>query len=159
MLQEKLVSQAGRRSCTLRISKTRREWSNISKIERLRLYILGIHIGHDSSASLIKDGKIVADVQEERFTRIKHYCGIPFKSLQYVLESQNITIEDIEAVAVPNVSPVPPLNFLLDLKNGRREKSKSDSLLYQLAYRAIGKRTFIVSLLNTLFNTNYRFAS
>jgi len=31
--------------------------------------ILGVHIGHDSSAALVVDGRIVADVAEERFTR------------------------------------------------------------------------------------------
>ena len=36
------------------------------------MVILGIHKGHDSSAAIIKDGKIIADVQEERFSRVKH---------------------------------------------------------------------------------------
>ena len=39
--------------------------------------VLGIHIGHDSSAALIVDGCIVADVAEERFNRIKHSCELP----------------------------------------------------------------------------------
>ena len=50
--------------------------------------ILGVHIGHDSSASLVIDGKIVADVAEERFNRIKHYAGLPRNAVNYCLNSQ-----------------------------------------------------------------------
>ena len=49
--------------------------------------ILGIHIGHDSSVALIRDGKIIADVAEERFTRTKHYAGLPIRSLEYCLKA------------------------------------------------------------------------
>jgi predicted NodU family carbamoyl transferase len=37
--------------------------------------ILGVYpatIGHDSNAALVKDGKLVAAAEEERFTRVKH---------------------------------------------------------------------------------------
>src|SRR5262245_12303718 len=84
--------------------------------------VLGIHLGHDSSAALIVDGKVVADVAEERFVRIKHYCDVPARSVAYCLKSQDLTIEDIDLVAVPTSSGVPDLNFLLDLKNGKQER-------------------------------------
>ena len=107
------------------------------------MYVLGIHIGHDSSVSLVKDGRIVADVQEERFTRTKHYCGLPIKAMQYSLDSQGMTIEDIDAVAIPTISAMPGLNFLLDLKHSRREKVITDSLLFQWAYSHIlGRSTW-----------------
>lgn len=83
--------------------------------------ILGIHIGHDSSAALVQDGKIVADVAEERFLRVKHYCGLPIQAVDYCLKSQNLTMADIDIVAVPAMGSVPDLNFLLDLKGARRE--------------------------------------
>ena len=36
-------------------------------------YVIGISCGyHDSAASLIKDGKVIAACEEERFTGIKH---------------------------------------------------------------------------------------
>jgi predicted NodU family carbamoyl transferase len=35
------------------------------------MIVLGVHAGHDSSAAIIKDGTIIADVQEERFNRQK----------------------------------------------------------------------------------------
>ena len=84
--------------------------------------ILGIHIGHDSSAALVVDGRIVADVAEERFTRTKHYCGLPIRALEYCLKSRKLTMEDIDALAVPAACSVPDLNFLFDLHGAKREK-------------------------------------
>jgi len=52
--------------------------------------ILGVHIGHDSSAALIQDGKSVADVAEERFNRIKHYGGMPLESIRFCLEQGDL---------------------------------------------------------------------
>jgi carbamoyltransferase len=84
--------------------------------------VLGIHIGHDSSAALVRDGRLVADVAEERFTRTKHYCGLPVHAVEYCLKSQGLTLEDIDAVAVPAAGSVLGLNFLLGLKGERQEK-------------------------------------
>ena len=84
--------------------------------------ILGIHIGHDSSAALVVDGKIVADVAEERFTRTKHYSGLPIGSIDYCLKSRGLTMAEIDMVAVPADCSVPDLNFLLDLKGAKQER-------------------------------------
>jgi carbamoyltransferase len=84
--------------------------------------VLGVHIGHDSSAALIRDGKIVADVAEERFVRIKHYSKLPLNSIEYCLKSQNITMNDIDIIAIPAAGVAPELNFLFDLKGAREEK-------------------------------------
>lgn len=60
------------------------------------MYILGIHVGHDSSAALVRDGEVLIDVQEERFVRIKHYAGIPLKSIEFCLKEEGITAEEID---------------------------------------------------------------
>lgn len=63
------------------------------------MYILGISAYyHDSSAALLKDGQIVAAAEEERFTRKKHDSSFPFNAIQYCLESQKISIDDITYV-------------------------------------------------------------
>ena len=64
--------------------------------------VLGIHIGHDSSVALVQNGKLVADVAEERFSRIKHFSGLPFKSLDYCLKAFNLTMDDIDLFADKN---------------------------------------------------------
>ncbi len=62
--------------------------------------VLGIHVGHDSNAALVVDGKVVACVLEERFVRIKHYCGLPLQAIEYCLAQANIDIDQIDAVAL-----------------------------------------------------------
>tara|TARA_R110002020_G_scaffold116549_1_gene267071 strand:+ start:511 stop:2307 length:1797 start_codon:yes stop_codon:yes gene_type:complete len=60
------------------------------------MYILGISsFYHDSGAALIKNGKILSAVQEERFTRIKHDNSFPYSSIDYCLNENNLKIEDI----------------------------------------------------------------
>ena len=62
--------------------------------------ILGIScFYHDSSAALLRNGKIVAAAQEERFTRKKHDTSFPINSVEYCLKSQNLTINDIDYIA------------------------------------------------------------
>src|SRR3989338_3973644 len=64
------------------------------------MYILGLScFYHDSSASLVKDGVVVAAAQEERFTRKKHDISFPKKAVQFCLEKENIKITDIDYIA------------------------------------------------------------
>src|ERR1700761_8252878 len=60
------------------------------------MYILGISAYyHDSAACLLKDGEIVAAVQEERFTRIKNDAAFPENSIRYCLDYAGITLGDV----------------------------------------------------------------
>ena len=62
-------------------------------------YILGIScFYHDSAAALLKDGDIIAAVQEERFSRKKHDARFPKNAIQYCLSSQGITLDDIQYI-------------------------------------------------------------
>lgn len=61
--------------------------------------ILGISAYyHDSAATLVIDGKIVAAVQEERFSRIKHDPAFPTQAIEYCLQEGKCKIEDLDAV-------------------------------------------------------------
>lgn len=63
-------------------------------------YILGISaFYHDSAVCLLRDGKILAAAQEERFTRIKHDASFPTQAVAYCLKEANISIDDVQAVA------------------------------------------------------------
>jgi carbamoyltransferase len=53
---------------------------------------------HDSSVSLVKDGKVVLAVEEERFSGIKHDSSFPHNSIKWIIEESNIKFEDIEEV-------------------------------------------------------------
>ena len=61
--------------------------------------ILGISCYyHDSAATIIVDNEIVAAVQEERFTRIKHTPDFPLNSIKFCLEETGLKIEELDAV-------------------------------------------------------------
>ena len=61
--------------------------------------ILGISaFYHDSAAALIIDDKIVAAVQEERFTREKHTSKFPVNAVKYCLEESGLSIDELDAV-------------------------------------------------------------
>ncbi len=93
------------------------------------MIVLGVHIGHDSSAALVIDGKVVADVAEERFKRIKHYNGLPLKSIDYCLSSQNLKIDDVDIIAVPGLALISDFNFLFELGLPVNPDSKIRNLL------------------------------
>jgi len=63
------------------------------------MYILGISCWyHDSAATLIADNKIIAAVQEERFTRIKQDSSFPKNSIKFCLKEAKISINEIDKV-------------------------------------------------------------
>ncbi len=53
---------------------------------------------HDSAAALIDNGKIVAAVQEERFTRKKHDSSFPVNAIEYCLDIGKLTMGDLDYV-------------------------------------------------------------
>lgn len=80
------------------------------------MLVLGIHAGHDSSCAVVKDGRIVADVQEERFNRVKHSKDVPVKALAYCLKAADVkSINDFDRVAIAGVASGAPLRALLRL--------------------------------------------
>src|SRR4051812_29903480 len=63
-------------------------------------YILGISaFYHDSAASLLRDGEIVAAAQEERFTRKKHDSRFPHHAIAYCLAEAGIAAHKLAYVA------------------------------------------------------------
>ena len=61
--------------------------------------ILGISaFYHDSAASILIDGKIIAAAQEERFTRIKHDANYPYHAVEFVLKYANLRLNDVDQI-------------------------------------------------------------
>ena len=59
--------------------------------------VLGVSFGyHDSSASLVIDGKLVAAAAEERFTRQKHDANFPTYAIEYCLERAGLNTEELD---------------------------------------------------------------
>ena len=64
------------------------------------MYILGISCYyHDSAACILKDGKVIAAVEEERFSRIKFDDGFPRLAIDYCMSEAGITTKDIDCIA------------------------------------------------------------
>jgi carbamoyltransferase len=61
--------------------------------------ILGISaFYHDSAACILKDGKIIAAAQEERFTRKKHDASYPKNAIEFVLNYANLKLSKVDQI-------------------------------------------------------------
>ena len=100
--------------------------------------ILGINAFHpDSSACLLINGKVVFAIEEERLNRIKHWSGMPLLSIKRCLLNANISINDIDFVAINHnpfsnifnkfkyfIKNTPYLNFYLEkFKNVKKKNN------------------------------------
>ncbi len=81
------------------------------------MLILGLNAYHaDSAACLIKNGRLVAAAEEERFRRMKHWAGLPTKAIDYCLKEGGVSLGEIEHIAVnrkPGVNNWRRLAFVL----------------------------------------------
>jgi carbamoyltransferase len=63
--------------------------------------VLGISAYHgDAAAALVVDGRLAAAVEEERFTRIKHWAGFPRESIRCCLDIAGLHPRDVEHFAI-----------------------------------------------------------
>lgn len=72
--------------------------------------ILGIHDGHNASAAIVADGKLISAASEERFSREKHHYGFPLNAIKAVLKDSGITMKNISQVAMATKT-LPPIYF------------------------------------------------
>ena len=64
-------------------------------------YILGLNaIGFNTSASLLKNGKLIGAIEEERLTRNKRTRRFPNLSIKYLLKKNNLKIKKIDATGI-----------------------------------------------------------
>ena len=109
--------------------------------------ILGLNVFHaDTSACILKNDKIVVAVEEERFTRIKHFTGFPKNSIDFCLKETSLKLEDIDHICVNfNNNYNFKEKFLFSLKN-----LNSANILNKL-FRIIKKRS-LSSLMKKFYN-------
>lgn len=63
--------------------------------------ILGIHFGHDAGATILRNGEIVAAINEERLSRTKNHTGFPALSIPYVMDKARMSHGMIDRIAIP----------------------------------------------------------
>lgn len=74
-------------------------------------YVLGLNTyDHDVSACLLRDGAIAFAIAKERITRAKHASGFYREVIDYCLEAEGITLDDVDLI-VRNcyILPVPEM--------------------------------------------------
>ncbi len=80
------------------------------------LIILGINAYHaDSSAAILVNGKLIAAIEEERFTRTKHWAGFPSNAISFCLKEAGITFDQVDHIAIGRDPKAKLLNKLLFL--------------------------------------------
>jgi carbamoyltransferase len=62
--------------------------------------IIGINFGHDAAATLIRNGKIVLSIEEEKISRVKQDYGWPKQAIAALLSQESLTPADIDVVAI-----------------------------------------------------------
>ena len=92
--------------------------------------ILGINAYHgDASAALLRDGELIAAVEEERFNRIKHWAGFPTESVRYCLSAGQLKPRDVDHVAI---SSNPRANFGRRLGFVLQSRRSAQAILYRI---------------------------
>ncbi|HPE71614.1 MAG TPA: carbamoyltransferase C-terminal domain-containing protein [Candidatus Competibacter sp.] len=65
------------------------------------MLILGLNAFHgDSAACLVRDGQLVAAVEEERFRRVKHWAGFPSEAIRYCLRETGVGLDAVGHIAI-----------------------------------------------------------
>lgn len=109
------------------------------------MIVLGLNSYHgDASAALVRDGELVAAVEEERFRRIKHWAGFPTEAIRYCLSEGGISLSDLDHIALNQDSGAnltaklsyllkarPGLGFLVERVKNRGAREGASELLAQ----------------------------
>lgn len=109
------------------------------------MVILGLNAFHgDSSAALVRDGKLIAAAEEERFRRIKHWAGFPVHAISYCMNQAGVRLSDIEHIALNQDNRAnlmrkigyflfkrPSINLVLSRLRNRRARAGVPVLLEQ----------------------------
>jgi carbamoyltransferase len=107
--------------------------------------ILGLNVFHaDSSAALVRDGKLIAAAEEERFRRVKHWAGFPSQAIGYCLSEAGVKLSDIDHIAFNQdsranllrklsyfITQRPNINLVLRRLRNRRSRAGIPALLAQ----------------------------
>ncbi len=76
-------------------------------ISHINPLILAVHIGHDASASVLRDGQIVGHALRERHSKVRHHLGIDRSTIEIALGQSGLTIKDVDVVAVTATQQIP----------------------------------------------------
>ena len=122
------------------------------------MIVLGLNAYHgDAAACVLRDGKLVAAAEEERFRRVKHWAGFPTEAIRYCLREAGAALGDVACVAVNQdaranlwrklafvVTRRPDLSLVLDrMRNKREREGVGETLARQLGARFQGEVQYV----------------
>ena len=87
--------------------------------------VLGLNCFHaDAAAALVRDGRLVAAVEEERFNRLKHSAGFPLEAIKWCLRQGGVDLRELDAIAV-GAKPIDHVqDEVLQILSGRPNYSR-----------------------------------
>lgn len=109
------------------------------------MIVLGLNAFHgDSAAALLRDGKLIAAAEEERFRRVKHWAGFPSRAIAYCLDEAKLGIADVDHIAINQDSRAnlgakfrylfshrPDIGLILERIQSRRSRASIPDLIEQ----------------------------
>jgi carbamoyltransferase len=117
------------------------------------MIVLGLHFGHDASITVIKDGKVLSYLYQERQNKIKHAIGLTDSLLNISLREANVEVSDVDYCAITSTQGVELITTDLSLEIDFSAVHKTDAD-YSLQEQYSGSE-FQASLSNNLFETLY----
>jgi carbamoyltransferase len=87
------------------------------------------HTMHDGTAVLIRDGEVLAAIEEERLNRIKHSNCFPFRAIKQVLALSGLTLDEVDRIAFNvtknTLEQVDQKNFINDVQSPLPSRGKN----------------------------------
>jgi len=131
------------------------------------MIILGVNAYHgDASACLVRDGRLLAAAEEERFRRVKHWAGFPTEAVRWCLADAGATLGDVSHVAVNQDASAnlgrklaflatkrPDLSLVVDrIRNKRERAGVAETLARELGTPCKGELHFVEHHLAHLYS-------
>jgi len=94
---------------------------------------------HDAAAAILKDGCLIAAIEEERLSRVKHSNSFPYRAIRYCLDSVGAKLEDLDQIAVDSERrEVDGVAFSDYLKNPRSPRLTGRQWIGNMFQKAFG---------------------
>lgn len=118
------------------------------------IYILGISaFYHDSAACLLKNGKIVAAAQEERFTRKKHDASFPVNAIKFCLNEDKVSAKKLNMVVFYES---PKLKFQRIIKSHILDAPSGLYNFIDASKAWLGGKLFLKSTISNMLNELFK---
>jgi carbamoyltransferase len=116
--------------------------------------ILGLHFGHDAAISILKDGRVLSYIYEERFSKVKHSIGLSSASLVRALREAGVGLEQVDYCAISSTQGVELLTdgLQIGIDLARFAGDKAPCYLHEEANAAELNARLQKNLIRTIFD-------